>query len=434
MNWKLFTINTSTGAKGQAVASNNANAVWGWFYNSNGSMQTSYNDGSNWNHMKVNIQQSGEGTSGSKGTVTITSTALTNRAIKYILLRVYLDEAATFDSYGNPIFYEDILIRHFPTDNIQSFTGSWSSRYGATRKVAGTGYGTNTQFFANPDNYIRSEENTYNLQWSGWNGYPNNWSNYTSEETAYAGTNNYYYWRVRRGNNYTYHRARYRNAVTQPVVWVDYEDRIEGVLEDDNFIAKVYSGGVMHRINPSSTNWIGNTNNLGGLNNNHMYVIQISSTSDKYVLGRPYVNPATKQSDDDVVSPAFMIASQLGAVTPFEGAGSNAAIHCSTYMEVGTDGKRYTGWRLPTEDEIGVIANYQSGDINGVTIPEQYRVMAAVLTGSTYWALNGTEVETGYSSTYSGYVRCVRDLSSKEIEDLNGFDKLIQQYQAKQSN
>ena len=444
VNWKLFTYDANGNQTG-VVANNANNAVRAWFYDNVGNFTTRYGEhtGSSdyssisyWDNMGVTITQSNEGTSGTSGTITVTSKALTNKAIKYIRLRVYLDEEVDGESLEDD-YHQDIIIRHFPTDNIQSFTGSWSSRYGATQKTAGTGYGTNVQFFANPDNYIRSEETRDNAPGNNtWSGHPSNWDNYTTEQNAYAGTNNYYYWRTVRGSwwgrtLYTYHRARYQNAVTTPVTWVDYDQRISGVLTDDNFISKVYSGGVMHKINPNANNWIGNTNNLDGLNNNHMYVIQISSTSDKYVLGRPYVNQATHQSDDDVVSPAFMIASQLGAVTPFQGAGDAAAIHCSTYMEVGDDAARtrYTGWRLPTPAEIEVIIGYQQGDIDNVHVPTAYRVMREVLTGSTYWALNGEDIETGYSTTYSGYVRCVRDLSAEEVDRLNGFDKIIEKYQ-----
>jgi hypothetical protein len=81
--------------------------------------------------MGVEIVQSSEGTSGSSGTITVTSTALNNKAIKYIRLRVYLDEEATFKD-GAETMYEDIIIRHFPTDNIQNIEGLWSSYAGAT--------------------------------------------------------------------------------------------------------------------------------------------------------------------------------------------------------------------------------------------------------------------------------------------------------------
>ena len=163
-----------------------------------------------------------------------------------------------------------------------------------------------------------------------------------------------------------------------------------------------------------------------------MYVIQISSTSEGYIMGRPILgNPNQYLSQDDVVSPAFMIASQLGAVTPFTGnnAATNAAAHCSRYMEVATDGTRYTGWRLPTPDEISVITRYQQGTINGVTISDaNYRAMTPVLTGNTYWSLTGNAVSTGMGEG-GPYLRCVRDLSATEVDHLNGFDKIIEKYQ-----
>ncbi|MBR1510037.1 MAG: hypothetical protein IJ623_05260 [Bacteroidales bacterium] len=145
-----------------------------------------------------------------------------------------------------------------------------------------------------------------------------------------------------------------------------------------------------------------------------MYVLQVTSTSDKYVLGRPILD-GNYQSQDKVVSPAFMIASQLGAVTTTD-SGTTAATHCGTYMEVGTDGTRYVGWRLPTKQEIEVIIGYQNGDYtSGVTMVE-------VLGGQYYWSLDGTTayVSTGSEgSATNAYVRCVRDLTLAEVNTLN---------------
>ena len=146
-----------------------------------------------------------------------------------------------------------------------------------------------------------------------------------------------------------------------------------------------------------------------------MYVLQITSTSDKYVLGKPVLD-GNYQSQDRVVSPAFMIASQLGAVTNTDSP-TTAATHCGTYMEVeaGT-GKRFVGWRLPTKQEVEVIIDYQSGtNTNNVT-------MVPVLTGSYYWSLDGTSayVSTGTNgSANNAYVRCVRDLTLEEVNALN---------------
>lgn len=206
------------------------------------------------------------------------------------------------------------------------------------------------------------------------------------------------------------------------------------------FTAKVYNDndGTIDYI---TDNRIGNNGNRYstqqgesvGLTNNHMYVIQISSTSDTYVLGRPYVNQTSHQSQDNVVSPAFMIASQLGAVTPFTGNNGpvNAATHCSRYMEV-SNGIRYTGWRLPTEAEIKVITGYQYGNIGGVAIPSQYQAITPVLTGMWYHSLSGTPVlanpNADAQSATQSYLRCVRDLSAEEVARLNGFDKIQEKY------
>ena len=170
VNWKLFTYDANGNQTG-VVANNASNAVRAWFYDNVGNFTTRYGEHtgtsdyssiSYWDNMGVTITQSNEGTSGSSGTITVTSKALTNKAIKYIRLRVYLDEEVDGESLEND-YHQDIIIRHFPTDNIQSFTGSWSSRYGAVEKTAGTGYGTNTQYFANPDNYIRTENTSNNI-------------------------------------------------------------------------------------------------------------------------------------------------------------------------------------------------------------------------------------------------------------------------------
>ena len=154
-----------------------------------------------------------------------------------------------------------------------------------------------------------------------------------------------------------------------------------------------------------------------------MYVVQISSTSDKYILGKPILtkgsyNGTNTQSNDDVVSPAFMIASQLGAVSTFTGndAALNAAIHCSNYLEVGTDGTRYTGWRLPTASEIAVIADRQNdSNYNPDVITE-------VLGGDYYYNLAGGRsfVKGKDQNSENTYVRCVRDLTDADLKRING--------------
>lgn len=155
--------------------------------------------------------------------------------------------------------------------------------------------------------------------------------------------------------------------------------------------------------------------NSTGKSNNRMYVVQITNTpqDSKYKIGHvTNIDKNTKLSSEDVVSPAFMLASQLGTVTAFtnENDGKNASEHCDKYIEVRKDGKKYTDWRLPTASEIGVITNYQ--------YKKNQNVIDVVLAGGSYWALNGNQVEANPDNEYRGYVRCVRDLSPDEVKEL----------------
>lgn len=147
--------------------------------------------------------------------------------------------------------------------------------------------------------------------------------------------------------------------------------------------------------------------------NNQMYVVQITSTQQDqtdYKIGHvTNIDPNTKLSQENVVSPAFMLASQLGTVSPFS-YGVNASDHCDKYVEVRTDGKKYTDWRLPTAAEIGVIGKYQNN--------KTQNVMSEVLKAYSYWALNGNQVTANKNGSGSGYVRCVRDLSPEEVKEL----------------
>lgn len=215
-------------------------------------------------------------------------------------------------------------------------------------------------------------------------------------------------------NTTHYYARRYYRTSTSPSTpdtgsWVAWGEK-NGTTNAGIFTAKVYYNGNCYEINNSTTRG----SRYDNLTNNHMYVIQITSTSDTYALGRPVLDE-NYQSQDRVASPAFMIASQLGAVTTTNNP-VTASTHCGTYMEVGTDGKRYVGWRLPTKQEIEVIIGYQDGTFtSGIT-------MVTVLGGQYYWALDGTSaiVSSGSGgSATTAYVRCVRDLSVEEVEQLN---------------
>ena len=190
--------------------------------------------------------------------------------------------------------------------------------------------------------------------------------------------------------------------------------------EDAHFFAKVKEPGDKYIYRYSDKRVSGKTyqaqkGSSTGDSNNRMYVVQITNTpqNSKYKIGHvTNIDKNTKLSSEDVVSPAFMLASQLGTVYAFTGKndGKNASEHCDKYIEVNTDGEKYTNWRLPTASEIGVITKYQYN--------KKQDVIDVVLAGGSYWALNGNQVEANKNNDERGFVRCVRDLSPEEVKEL----------------
>ena len=214
--------------------------------------------------------------------------------------------------------------------------------------------------------------------------------------------------------------------------WIDWKTHQEShdswkKSSDDNFQAKVYTygsvgGGIFGGGTKGTYIWEYDDARSNGKykatlssaqtekSNNHMYVVQITQANDNYTIGHVNnIDANTKLSLEDVVSPAFALASQLGTVTAF-GNGVNASKHCDDYVEVGLDGKRYDNWRLPTESEINVIVSYQ--------YDKNQDVVTEVLRGGSYWALSGKQVKANSSNRNGGYVRCVRDLSPEEVTAL----------------
>ena len=161
--------------------------------------------------------------------------------------------------------------------------------------------------------------------------------------------------------------------------------------------------------------------NSSSLNNAHIYHVHITAASTEYKLGYPKItNGRTDGGNDNarVVSPSFMIASQLGAVN-----GSytieTAARHCENYGEatgvVWTSNnwgqatanydniKYYDDWRLPTEAELRIIARFQRTANSAIDV---------VLGGRNYWSASGSiNLGQGNSGTY---LRCVRDVKPEE--------------------
>lgn len=181
------------------------------------------------------------------------------------------------------------------------------------------------------------------------------------------------------------------------------------------YLAKYYENGYIYSFRYNRT--------VDDLRNNHMYIIQVSSTKDsKYNIAHPNIDKSTGYTNDEVVSPAFMIASQLGAVQSGSFNQTTAKTHCETYREVKKEnGKQviYDGWRLPTKTEIQFIVDFQKESYKN-NKGEKKQPIKPVLEGANYYTLNNIDVATNISGANSGtFVRCVRDLTPREVEELD---------------
>ncbi len=153
------------------------------------------------------------------------------------------------------------------------------------------------------------------------------------------------------------------------------------------------------------------------IDNNRMYIIQVSSTKNStYNIAHPIAG-ADGYSTDNVVSPAFMIASQLGAIYTNYLNKEDAPGHCKTYREVDVNGKKYDNWRLPTAAEIKFIADFQKESFKTNKNVEK-KPIKTVLTGKYYYTMDGKSIDTGMSKSGTA-IRCVRDLTPAEVEELD---------------
>lgn len=206
----------------------------------------------------------------------------------------------------------------------------------------------------------------------------------------------------------------YRTAEGQNVTEYRYTYDYEG-----GYLAKYYDKGSGNIYNFYYGSW----RDLS-LTNNRMYIIQVSSTKDsKYNIAHPNIDKSTGYTNDEVVSPAFMIASQLGAVQSGTFNQTTAKTHCETYREVKKEnGKQviYDGWRLPTKTEIQFIVDFQKESYKN-NKGEKKQPIKPVLEGANYYTLNKVSVATGYTGWGASgtFIRCVRDLTPAEVEELD---------------
>ncbi len=156
---------------------------------------------------------------------------------------------------------------------------------------------------------------------------------------------------------------------------------------------------------------------VSSVKNARMYHVEVTATSKDYTIGRPRITDGKTDPGADnakLVSPSFMIASQLGAVpsTSFDNIEDNkayamAASHCKEYVEVTKNGTVYDDWRLPTAAEIEIIIDLQY---------KKGAAMDEVMSGYKYFSASGivinehtTNLDKEGNIIDKRALRCVRD-------------------------
>lgn len=281
-----------------------------------------------------------------------------------------------------------------------------------------------------------------------WHGYRlrvqngDSWSdvdNVTRYETIYKFGNNYY---ALSGNATVQIEDRYGPEFTKDgKVYRKYYNSLNdtpGVVFTSDVVRSVYTSGnnigkanlVQYQIYDNRNGW--NYSNSKDPGNQRMYHVRVTSTSGQYTVGRPRIidddgnltNDVERGHTDDsednslLVSPSFMIASQLGVTSPVSSASESnyerAVAQCKNYVETyfvdldndnqwdqGEEVIHYHDWRLPTAAEIAIIANLQ-GKQNGA--------VDVVLAGKNYFCASPSRSVPGLASGTNGYfIRCIRD-------------------------
>ncbi len=325
---------------------------------------------------KVSVSHTITGTTdgGIAGNITVNSPVPTNNAIRYFTLVVTNQDALV----------ERVTVAQYPLEYITNIQGYYSYRSDFYKQDSTPSDPTRYDFRG--DAYVSASWSTNQNSWSysssngGNSGYFfRSKVSVLSTDKSYAGKSDLYY----------YSWAAASNSASFASMNSSYKTA-------------------------SSRNDPGNA---------RMYHVQITSTSNEYTLGIPKRDPVTDYtlSDADnarLVSPSFMIASQLGATSSTTSTDATyitrAKSHCSQYVEtyfddVNGNGRWDSGetvhhlddWRLPTQAEIAIIVKFQTSS----------EVMDVVLAGANYFCASPTGyVATGVESGSGKYTRCIRDV------------------------
>lgn len=304
--------------------------------------------------------------SGLNGNLTIHSDLPTNNTIRYIELTV-----SNKDNIDRMV-----VIRQYPLEYITNVQGRYSYRddFGEIRN----GQPTITDY-----NHINGYEVNESLRYGESLG--------TIQYGATSYSSRYGTWSfTKTPSNYSFFGAKVANKRSDGTSTISY-----------------YYWEESYDRRRNSYYYEFHNNTINGLNNARMYHIQITSTSDGYTLGRPRITDGKTDPNIDnaeVVSPSFMIASQLGAVQAASSV-EMAASHCEQYVEVDENGNVYDNWRLPTKAEVKIIYKFQypDGDADAAAMDE-------VMSGDRYWSASGLVNNPHFSNHTDHAIRCVRDV------------------------
>lgn len=221
----------------------------------------------------------------------------------------------------------------------------------------------------------------------------------TNEHGAYSYRSDF-------GSDFNTEGTRYNSARWSNGAW-EYQrlrDDASGYL----FRSKYYDDGQGRiRYYYWNNNGTRSQYDAGSLVNPRMYHVHITATSSLYTVAKPRLDgdgfTESTLENSRLVSPSFMIASQLGA-TQAPSSVNVAKRHCAEYVEVKGDGTEYNDWRLPTAAEVEIIIQHQySSD-----------AMDEVMAGQNYWCAytedGNNYVHNSRGSGSGTAVRCVRDI------------------------
>lgn len=369
---------------------------------------------------------------------------------EYLMLNEYHVEIRNVDGYDGLRFYssapiDNVEIVGFTSDNAAANAGVDFTYPGNEGKIPGV-------FFVNKNN-ARTEVASNVRVSVNWDKDVNNGQIYLTSPNPVNVTKRYITLKVTSGGNVKYVVVeQYPLEYIQPIAgYYSYRDDFlpsssatpnvpcgyEAVfytnqntnptkVSTSSFESKVFTDRIRtYSFSSSRENgqykWTASASQFGySLNNNMMYFVTITKTDESYKIAHPVMvfdenmeqMVAVSSSENDMlVSPAFMLASQLGAVPANSFSWITAQEHCAYYVETYKDKEGNThfldDWRLPTSKELEVIVRYQL---------EATEIMDQVVSGNYYY------ISYQYGGSYSNGkgpgagtangtgVRCIRDV------------------------